>query len=79
MAADKEFPTDKVPSEITFRCQNPEEEYLKWEITFHFHFQRFFAMDGQDFRNVPVYRGAVKVLMQEIPETKKFHILVDFE
>ena len=35
-------------------------------------------MDGQDFRNVPVYRGAVKVSMQKIPETKKSHFLVDF-
>ena len=41
-------------------------------------FQRYFAMDGQDFRNVPVYRGAVKVSIQKNPETKKSHFLVDF-
>ena len=52
---------------------------MKNQLLYFEGFQRYFAMDGQDFRNVPVYRGAVKVLMQEIPETKKFHILVDFE
>ena len=28
-------------------------------------------MDGQDFRNVPVYRGGVKVLMQKKENTQK--------